>query len=143
MMRRIYSCAKRTIVWLGNDEQEQGPLVRELFSAFQDAGFTCRRPNFCFTTQTDVEDMSLLGLKQFREFMDTDTEDYARMRVNGEAQWFPTDDILKYGLPAQSSNKRPAFEALLDSSYFTRIWTFQEVLSSPEAVILWGTTELS
>ncbi|KAH8768892.1 heterokaryon incompatibility protein-domain-containing protein, partial [Diaporthe sp. PMI_573] len=110
LMYDIYSLAQRTVVWLGDDEHELGPVVR----------------NFRLTDA------------QFKA-----EESDGELIANHESRWFPTDEILRRcPLPDRSSEAWPAFNALLESVYFTRVWTLQEVLSSREAVILWGTTEL-
>lgn len=141
LMWKIYSCAEHTVVWLGNDEQEQGPLVRDLFDAFQAMGIACHGPESCVTTRP--AHMPLTELVDLLRLKDTFHTEDEQLTVNRETVWFPTNDILgRFGLPDRSSKHWPAFNALLDSPYFTRVWTLQEVLSSCEAVIVWGTTEL-
>lgn len=142
LMRRIYSCGERTVVWLGDDEEKQGPTVQNLFSAFRNMGVVCRNRGYC--TTTSPYSMSIMDLYRFKEEEKARNNEDERMVVNHETTWFPSDDILqRSGLPTRSSKAWPAFNALLQSLYFTRVWTLQEVLNSRATVILWGTTELS
>lgn len=141
LMYEIYSLAQRTIVWLGDDEKEHGPVVRQLFSDLEATGAECR--NYGFSTTTP------LGALQFEELLEMEqvycriNEEDQKMTANKNTFWFPTDDVLdQCGLPRRSSHTWSAFNALLRSQYFTRVWTLQEVLSSREAVVVWGTTEL-
>lgn len=143
LMRQIYSCAERTIVWLGNDEQEQGPLVRDLFGAFQAMGISCRSHESIVATR--LEDISLAELADFTGTESFFKDEDRKMTIGRGSTWgwFPTDDILRQaGLPDRCSQKWHAFDALLQSPYFTRVWTVQEVLGGREAVVVWGTTEL-
>jgi hypothetical protein len=141
LMYDIYSCAQRTVVWLGGDEHDLGPVVRNLFIDFEAMGAVCRRHGYSTTTPPNA--MSLLELSHLTDEQFKEKESDGELIVNHESRWFPTDDVLrKCPLPDRSSEAWPAFNALLESVYFTRVWTLQEVLSSREAVILWGTTEL-
>lgn len=140
LMYEIYSLAQRTIVWLGDDENEHGPVIKRLFSDFHVMGADCRKPRFSITTLRDATNLNFMDL--FHEHLKMEEED-RKMTANEKTRWFPTDDVLdQRGLPRRSSEAWPAFNALLQSHYFTRVWTLQEVLSSREAVIIWGATEL-
>lgn len=146
IMREIYSSAKRTLVWLGTDEEGRGPAVRNLFdlffTLFQELGIAYCEPGET-TEAAPFDKMTLLGLSRALDTTGLADQDDEKMRVNHEGPWFPTDNILQEcGLPLRSSEAWPAFKGLLQSKYFTRIWTLQEVLNSRDVVILWGSTEL-
>lgn len=142
LMYEIYSLAQRTIVWLGDDEKEYGPVVQKLFSDFQAMGVDCRNYGLNITARPAAISMNDLWRLRYHEGAEMDEEDLA-MTVNEKTKNFPADDVLdQCKLPRRSSEAWPAFNALLRSRYFTRVWTLQEVLSSKEAVIVWGTTEI-
>lgn len=139
-MRQIYSLAERTVVWLGEDDENQGLITKDLFDKIQRMG-VCR--SIGYHTTIPSGDMQLTELSQRTTIAVAFAGDDQQMTVN-QNPWFPTDDLLtQHDLPKRSCKAWPAFNALLQMSYFTRVWTLQEVLSSQEAVILWGSTELS
>lgn len=142
LMYEIYSLAQRTVIWLGDDEKEQGPVVRMLFRDFQAMGADSRNYGLNVTARPAAISKNDLWNLVLNKGLEMDEEDQ-RMTINKNNPWFPTDDVLdQCKLPRRSSKAWPAFDALLRSHYFTRVWTLQEVLSSKEAVIIWGTTEL-
>lgn len=141
LMHRIYSGAKRTIVWLGEDDREQGPIVQELLNDFRKIGAICHGDGYFTTTPPSAMspmDRSVWGWNTFKWYQEDEL-----MFVNQGAACFPQDDILlSHGLPARSSKAWAALNTFLQSDYFTRVWTLQEVLSSQECLIKWGATEL-
>ncbi|KAJ4406180.1 hypothetical protein N0V82_010181 [Gnomoniopsis sp. IMI 355080] len=148
-MRQIYSSAKRTLVWLGPDEQQQGPTVLNLFFRFSRlfrklSKIGRRRPSINDFEDTDEDEATPLNisLEELCDFQEADLRD-EEMRVNPDSIVFPRDNMLKEcGLPLRSSEAWKAFDSLLNTKYFTRVWTLQEVLNSRSAVVLWGRTEM-
>lgn len=149
LMYEIYSLAQRTIVWLGEDEGEHGPVVEKLFRDFQAMGADYRKPAFIINSSGEATMLNPVHSldEQIRieeEEIRMEVEEDQKITANKKTPWFPEDDVLdQCRLPLRSSKAWPAFNELLRSRYFTRAWTLQEVLSSREAVIIWGATELT
>ncbi|KAK4078861.1 hypothetical protein Purlil1_11799 [Purpureocillium lilacinum] len=121
----IYTKSKRTIIWLGEEDGDKD-VIAEMFRSLADSPFTSVMNDFrLFWELLDLEPTTLAtfaGAWDLSHLMDS--VDSAQPKISRK-QW-----------------QRQAVTRLLNRTWFSRVWVFQEAVVSPDVEVIWGSLHL-
>ena len=136
IMKHIYSQALRTFVYLGESCLLDGEVLKLMISLTQLA--------------RNVEKFSLAELENMKplDVATSRARDAAIRFIELKNAGFPgartrTTDLLSAGLPHPQHPAWEAMKSLFSRPWFSRMWIIQEVVLSPDVVVMLGGNQIS